>query len=169
MDWQMVTDIATIVSTAIFAVSIVFIWFQLRQQTKLTKWANAQTMANQVMNFNMELLKDKTLAELWRNGRLKYKNYDEATKERYESLLSWWLVLYETMTYLVKQGLLDQDFLAFWEKDLAGFVEDQLLKEYWEGKRHLYLKEFRVRVDQLITRQQVDNKPKDGQGIHSKS
>jgi hypothetical protein len=164
MDWSIASDIATTISTLVFVVSIVFIWLQLRQQTKLIKVANAHSMTNLVMNFNMEILRDKNLAALWRNGRRDYKKYDDATKEQYESLLSWWLLLYENVAYLAKQGMFDTDFLASWDRDFASFVKNQLLKGFWEEKRAFYSNDFGARIDKIMAQSQDGSKDS---GVHA--
>jgi len=40
MDWEKAANIATVVEAIVVTVSIIFIWKQLRQQTKLTRIAN---------------------------------------------------------------------------------------------------------------------------------
>jgi hypothetical protein len=68
MDWEKAANIATVVEAIVVAVSIIFIWKQLRQQTKLTRIANTQALVDISSPFNLELIKDPKMAALWVRG-----------------------------------------------------------------------------------------------------
>lgn len=44
--WEKSANIATVVEAIVVTISIIFIWKQLRQQTKLTRIANTQALVD---------------------------------------------------------------------------------------------------------------------------
>jgi len=83
MDWAKAASIATVVESIIVIVSVVFIWIQLRLQTKLTRIANTQALVEISSPFNLELIKDAAMAALWIKGSKDYDSFDEV-KQRYQ-------------------------------------------------------------------------------------
>src|SRR6185369_5305770 len=91
MDWEKAANIATVVEAIVVTASILFIWKQLRQQTKLTRIANTQALVAISSPFNLELIKDREMAALWIKGANDYGTFDEVRQYQYKSLLIWWL------------------------------------------------------------------------------
>lgn len=150
MDWQQASNIATVVEAIVVAVSIVFIWKQLRQQTKLTRIANTQALVEISSPFNLELIKDQKMAALWIRGSKDYGTFDEVGQYQYKSLLIWWLIFQENIFYQRREGLLDDKIYASWDYDLRFFVTQQNLSERWGELKNAFQTEFRDYVTDLI-------------------
>ena len=58
-------SIAIIVQGLFFIISIVLVWYQLRENTKLVRVANTQKLVELSTPFNFQLAQDRGLAELW--------------------------------------------------------------------------------------------------------
>jgi hypothetical protein len=150
MNWEKAADIATVVEAIIVAVSINFIWKQLRQQTKLTRIANTQALVDISSPFNLELIKDPKMAALWVRGSKDYGTFDEVAQYQYKSLLIWWLIFQENVFYQRREGLLDEKIYASWDYDLRFFVTQQNLRERWGELKNAFQAEFRDYVTGLI-------------------
>lgn len=154
MDWAKAAEIATVFGTIIglisFIVSATLILHQLREQTKLAKATNVQAFVETSSPFNLQLIQDRAMAELWVNGCRSYDTYDDVDRFRYRSLLIWWLILHENVYYQRRNGLLDESYYAAWNNDLKGFVKEQNLEKLWGGMKDSYQKEFVAHVDVII-------------------
>ena len=150
MDWQKAANIATVVEAIVVAVSVVFIWIQLRRQTKLTRIANTQALVDISSPFNLELIKTREVAALWINGARDFDTFDEVGKYQYKSLLIWWLIFHENIFYQRCEGLLDEKIYASWDYDLKLFVRQQNLKLQWDGLKEAFQSEFRDYVTTLV-------------------
>ena len=95
-DWA---SIASIVQGVFVIISIAFIWFQLRENTRLTRASNTQTLVDLSSPFNLQLIQDREMARLWVQGASNYDTLDEIDKYRYYSLIAWWLILHENIFY----------------------------------------------------------------------
>jgi hypothetical protein len=150
MNWQTSANIALTVQTFVIAVSVVFIWLQLRRQTRLARVANTQALVEISSPFNLELIKDPAIAALWINGARDYETFDEVKQYQYRSLLIWRLIFQENVFYQCQEGLLDKNIYASWDYDLQLFITQQNLKVRWTELKDMFQTEFRNYVTGLV-------------------
>lgn len=151
-DWDDAANIATIIEAAVVIVSVLFIWLQIKQQTKLTRVARAQDLVNLSSPFNLDLVKDERLALLWSNGSAGYNNFPEGKKARYKNMLIWWLIFHENIYYQKNEGLLDENIYNSWQADLEFFIRKQPLAPVWPELEGAFEKKFREHVTTLINK-----------------
>jgi hypothetical protein len=157
MDWEKAANIATVVEAIVVAVSIFFIWKQLRQQTKLIRIANTQALVDISSPFNLELIKDPKMAALWVRGSKDYDTFDEVGQYQYKSLLIWWLIFQENIFYQRREGMLDDKTYAPWDYDLRLFITQQNLGERWSELKDAFQAEFRDYITDLISEAAPNN------------
>ena len=122
---EQLADISTIVQSILVVTSLVFIWFQLRQSTELTKAANAQALVEHFTNFNALLMENPEVASLWyAKGKRLHKEEDF---QRYRELLVLWLIIHENVYYQYSKRLLDQQIYQSWHIDLRDTVREHNL------------------------------------------
>ena len=68
MDLDAWAAVATIVQAVFLPVSLFFVWYQLRQQSKFTRATNAQSLVELSSPFNLQLIQDRKFAQLWVQG-----------------------------------------------------------------------------------------------------
>ena len=159
-----IASIATIIEALFVMISVYFIWRELRENVKLTRAANNQALVEISSPFNMQLIQDRNMAEMWIFGTKKYADMDDVDRYRYKSLLIWWLILHENIYYQHVGGLLDRDTYMAWNADLDGFVRSKKLWLYWEDMKSNFREDFASHVSQIAekhrsasTAQQVNN------------
>ena len=145
-------SIATIIEAIFVVISVFFIWREVRETGKLTRAANNQSLVELSSPFNMQLIQDRKMAELWISGSKNYDQMDEVDMYRYLSLLTWWLIHHENIYYQNSKGLLDENIYKGWAIDLEEFVKEQKLWLYWDERKSHYQPEFSNHVSQLIER-----------------
>ncbi len=159
MNWEMVSGLSAIIQAVAVIVSLFFIWKQIREQTTLTKAANVQALVELSSPFNLELIKDREMAEMWSQGRQRYEKSDQTRdadyRARYANLIIWWLMLHENIYAQHDMQLLDDVFYTPWEKDLRSFVAHQLPEEIWKGLKENYSEGFARHVDALLLHQKM--------------
>ena len=111
MDWLIrnastIGNLGQAAEAFIVTVSVVMIYFQLIQQTKLTRIANNQALVEISSPFNLGLIKDQNMAALWVKGSKEYNGFDEVKKYQYESLLIWWLIFHAKYLLSEKGGFI---------------------------------------------------------------
>lgn len=150
MTWQTSANIALTVQTFVIAISVIFIWLQLRRQTRLARVANTQALVEISSPFILELIRDPAVAGLWINGARDYDTFDAVKQYQYRSLLVWWLIFQENVFYQRQEGLLDKNIYASWDYDLRLFITQQNLKLRWAELKDMFQTEFRNYVTLLV-------------------
>jgi Asp-tRNA(Asn)/Glu-tRNA(Gln) amidotransferase A subunit family amidase len=158
--WEKASTIATCIQAVVVVVSLFLIWFQLRQQTKVTRAANTQASVALTSPLNLELAKNPELAKLWLEGAKGFEKgvevkQDELRSTQYEALLAYLLIFHENLYAQHQQGLLDEAISDAWDKDLRDFIEYHHLERHWDEMRDAYQKDFREYVDRIIESQRA--------------
>jgi hypothetical protein len=146
-------SVAIIVQGFLFIISIALIWYQLRENTKLVRAANTQKLVELSSPFNLQLAQDRALAELWRKGIQQFDDLDEIDRERYFSLLSWWLMLHENIYHQWRSRLIDAETFSSWTRDLEYFARRQQLSNHWDRLNVYFEASFAQHVTEIIVRQ----------------
>jgi hypothetical protein len=146
-------NLATIVQGIFVIVSIGFVWYQLRENGRLTRAANSQKFIELSSSFNLQLVQDREMAKLWMQGAKEWDTMDEIDKGRYYNLLVWWLLLHENIYHQWKKKLLDKETYTAWKNDLEGFISAKNLDQHWDHMKANFEASFVDHVSQLIVKQ----------------
>jgi hypothetical protein len=144
-------SIAIIAQGIFFIVSIVLIWYQLKENTKLIRIANTQKLVELSSPFNLQIAQDRELAALWLRGAQHLDDLDEIDRERYFNLLTWWLQLHENIYHQWSKKLIEEDTFVSWTRDLEYFTRRQNLGNYWPRISTFFEPSFAEHVTTIIT------------------
>ncbi len=146
-------SIAIIVQGLLFVISIVLVWYQLRENTKLVRVANTQKLVELSTPFNFQLAQDRGLAELWLQATQHFDELDEVDKSRYFNLLTWLLMLHENIYHQWRNKLIEEDTYNSWTRDLEYYTKTQQLVNHWPRLNSFFEVSFAEHVTEIITRQ----------------
>ena len=150
-DLENLTSIASLIQTFFVILSVFFVGYQIREQNRLTRAANTQTVLALASPFLLQLSQDQNLAKLWMDGAIHYQKLDKVEQFRYLQLLFWWMNLHENIFYQHQNGLIDQQIYAGWQIELRNFIRDKHIKEFWDkDMKSLFRTEFGQLVETLI-------------------
>jgi hypothetical protein len=156
MTWEKAAHISTVAQFFVVFVSVGFIWYQLRQQTKLARIANTQAQAALVSPFNLEIAQNEKMAKLWIISSEEWEKLSVENKEQYDSMLRWWFIFYENIFFQKESGLLDKSIFEGWLRDIDDFVEDQLVEKHWSKLNKAYHQTFvdymNARIEEKMTK-----------------
>jgi hypothetical protein len=149
---QALTSMATLIQTIFFVISVLFIWYQIREHNRLTRVANTQTLVSLAAPFLMQLSQDRDMAALWVNGTKNYDTMDEVDRFRYIQLLAWWLILHENIFFQYHSGLVDETmYHQGWEIQLQDFVRRVQIGLFWEKElKRFFRVEFQHQIEKMI-------------------
>lgn len=148
---QSIANIAIIIQTIFFVISVFFIGYQIRERNRLTRAANTQALVEVSAPFLLQLSQDRNLAELWVNGANDYDTLDGVDQFRYTQLIAWWLIHHENAFYQYRKRLLDDTIYHAWQVDLQDFVRRSQLGLFWEKEhKRFFQTEFQQEIERLI-------------------
>ena len=142
-------NIATIAQGIFVIVSISFIWYQLRETTRLTRAANTQNLIGLSSPYNLQLMHDREVITLLIDGAKQYDKMDTVDKRRYHEVLVWWLMLHENIYHQWRERLLNKETYIAWAHDLENFVAEQL-SQHWDSMKASFEPSFAAHVSQII-------------------
>ena len=146
-DWA---NIATIVGALAIPIAALALWVPLRQQTKLTRVANAQTLTELAASLNLQLIQDANVASFWVEGPAKFDDYSKLDQFRYTSLLIWWLLLHENVFIQKQSKLLDDKTYQAWQSDLRKFIAEHHLRKHWASLKTNLHPDFALYVEKFL-------------------
>jgi hypothetical protein len=156
--WDKASVIASLIQAVAVIVSLIFIAYQVRKQTKLSRAANMQALAGLISPLNLKLAEDRKLATLWLKGPpvpdVEFEVTEELLDEfQYTKLFATYLIFYENVFTQYQMGLLDEDVYDAWDKDLQAFLESfetETLEKDWKERRDAYRSAFHQHIDDKI-------------------
>jgi hypothetical protein len=152
MSLQDFANISQIAQAVLVVISLVFIWYQLRESVRLAKSENARSLAEQSCAFNSLLIQNAELAELWYSYGKNLGKGGETARLRYREMLIQWLIFHEHIYYQKKQKLLDEEIYRAWLADLEGTVQNHNLDVLSSGTQNTFPGEFGRHLNQLQAR-----------------
>jgi hypothetical protein len=150
MELHDLVDVSQVVGGAALFVSVLFLFFELRTNNRLTRAANNQALVGLSSPFHLTLIQDRGMAALAATGAERYHEMDEVDQYRYRSLLSWWLILYENIYYQWRRKLLDTRSFKPWANELRVFIRQQNLGAHWPPMKGLFQDQFADYLQGLI-------------------
>jgi hypothetical protein len=150
---QLIQDLANVSLVVGGLVAVLSIWIlfrELRENNKLTRASNTQALVELSAPFYLGLIQDRQMAELYARGASSWDDMDDVDRNRYKSLLVWWLVFHENVYYQFRNGLLDNHSYKPWAKDLVQFTHEQGVGRHWPAMRHLFQDEFAIHVSRIL-------------------
>jgi hypothetical protein len=151
-------SLAIIVQGIFFVVSIIVLWYQVRENTALVRTANTQKLVELSSPFTMELAKDRELTKLWRKGAEDISALDDIDRERYFGLLTCYLVMQENIYHQWGKHLIDRDTFVSWTRDLEYYVRRQNVGNYWNLLGDFFESSFSEHVSAIILQQSKEQK-----------
>ena len=142
-DWAAVSTIAQAI---LVVISLGFIWYQLRESTKLAKAENVRALVEQAAAFHAPLYQDGQLGELWYTFGRKFR--DDTEKLKYHEMIVQWLLFHENIYYQHSQGLLAEEIYQSWLVDLKATMGEHNtdlidIKGLFPGQYGLHLLELK--------------------------
>jgi hypothetical protein len=156
MSLNNLASIAIIVQGLLFIVSIGLLWYQLRENTKLIRAANTQKLVELSVPFNLQLAQDRALTALWSQATQHFDDLDEIDQSRYFNLLTWWLMLHESIYHQWRNKLIDRETFTSWTRDLEYFANAQKLARHWPRLNGYFEASFSQHVTAILARQTAE-------------
>ena len=149
--------VATVAQLVLLIVSVYFVWHQiqdakeqLQKSVELTQASNAQKLVELTSPFNLQLIQNAEMAELWILGAGRYDQMGSVDRERYYNLLMWWLILHQNIFHQRKQGLMDKLTYVSWDNDLRYFVATKSIERHRGLWSSLFEPGFVGHLDELV-------------------
>lgn len=156
MSWENFADLAQVLEAAFVAVSLIFIWRELRTSRLLARAANTRELVEAAAPFYMTMFNSRDSARLWLRGIRGEESLAPDEAFQFRSILNWWNNFYENVFAQHRDGLLHEDYYQAWRAALGYVAAQPGFARHWRETRDYYSAEFRQLVDSLGAQQTAE-------------
>ena len=130
MNWQAVSAIAEVVGVIAVVVSLIYLAIQIRQNTKVSRAATRQAIAESTEKLGDDLINNSDMAAIFvrhlSGGALSPAEKLRLQARCYRDLQHW-----ENVHYQYNEGLLSEDQWRGFRKNLGTLLAIEAYQDYW--------------------------------------
>lgn len=146
-------NIGQIIGAIAVVISLIYVAFQIRQNTNAIRAATAQSVHEHFANWYNSFARDASLSQIAINGLKDYGSLSEADKARCVAVFMAFLSYSQNAFLKWRQGLLEPSLWLGWEQVIMNLVCAPGGKAFWKERAYLFGEEFRRHVeDDLMKR-----------------
>ena len=143
-------QISQIVASAAVVVSLFFIGFQIRQNTKATRAASHQAVSHALNRLNLSWARDAEMARIWLSGLTDRSLLTPEERWRFDATLRAYLHVCETMFTQAELGAGDLGIVVAEENGIRAVFSSESARAWWAENPFGFSSEFRDYVGRLI-------------------
>ncbi len=150
MNWEAIGAIGEIMAAAGVIGSLVFVGWQMLQNTNALHTATSHSHMEIYTSLSMSIAENRELATLWSSGLADFSSLDAVDRVRFIAVASSAFRYYETSYVQHSKGNLDDELWNNIEKQLRDMTATPGVVSWWELRRHWYSVRFSSLVESLI-------------------
>ena len=150
MNWEAASAIGEIVGAAGVVGSLVFVGWQLLQNTDALRTSTSQSHMEVYSSLSLHIVESRETATLYLRGLADLSSLDEVDRVRFIALMSAIFRYYETSYVQHTRGKLDQELWEDLEKQLRDMTAAPGIRSWWKIRRHWHSADFTSLIDSLI-------------------
>ena len=143
MTLEQAAFLSQIVSAVAVIASLIFVGFQLRQNTKSIKAATSQSHSATYHQIISSLATNGELAHLWRVGLAGLEGCSDDDRVRFFAITSTLFRFYEASRIQWRHGQLDKEHWHTIEQQVISLRGQPGIETWWASRRYWHSEEFR--------------------------
>lgn len=152
MNWDFAAVIAQIVGAIAVVISLVYLAWQIRAQTRESRLNATRELAQDFRNLVAEVSQDEAIFGLFRRSVNDYENLCEEERARIHMYFySRIFGLHEQVHLHLKHKNIDTMFLESIQNRFSELIQTQGFKAWRERNSYIYTTEFQQYVDRIIS------------------
>jgi hypothetical protein len=149
MDISTLGAVAQIAEAGLVAVTVIFIWYELRETQRMTRAANTHKLFESLTPFYMAAMQDRDLLRLYGASGEDIAKLDSIDRLRHRAIHLWWLSVFENFYRQAQGGFVERGYAEGWDRSLAAFVCSPGITAIWPSARHQFDAAFVAHVENL--------------------
>lgn len=150
MNLQDLANIFTIIEATAVVVTLVAIFFQIKQTNSLNMSNSYQQLTAAYNEVILGIAENKDLHDLYLIGKEAPEKLNEVELARFYLITASILTFYESLFFLREKNLIADDQFSGWKRALAGNLEQLGYKRYWVERSYRYSTGFQEFVGNLL-------------------
>ena len=142
--------VSQIVASVALVTSLIFVGFQLRQNTNSMKISAAQTHATNYQHIVSVIVGSGEMARIWRLGLADLGALNDDDRVRFIVTTTNMVRAWEASFSGWRRGQLDAEHWHFIEQQATDFVQHSGCQAFWKVRRHWFLPEFQQWIESMF-------------------
>jgi len=147
MNWDAVGAVGEVVGAAAVVVSLIYVGFQIRQNTSSAQAATFQSYVENAMGWMASVYEDAELCDLWRRGNEDLDSLNANDKDRYSFLQLAFFRMFENVYLQVQKGFVKHEQWEGLRESYLMLIDAPGLQQWWRDNARRYSNSFREFVD----------------------
>lgn len=143
MNWDAVGALAELVGATGVIASLIFVGFQVRQNTRSVRAATYDSLVRSNGQWLDSIIQDAHLASGFEHVVESWDTVDEADRPRLMYLMTQLFRHWENAFFQHRQGTLETTLWETWEAIILSYFHQPGVQQWWQLRRHAYSLEFR--------------------------
>ena len=149
MEREWASLIISSLTLAVFLISVILIYRQLKQVERSIQGSTYQSMMDEGSAINRIFVDNPDLADLW--GHVTYVGVKGEPKEvRQAWIITMMMDFYENMYFQHEQGNISKEIWARWSRHILNVFRNTKVQEQWDKAKDVYYKPFREFIDSAL-------------------
>lgn len=149
MNWDAISGIAELVGASGVIGSLIYVGFQIRQNTTATRRTNARSTAS-VIGSVYDTLIAADVAEIFVRGSQDLQALDAVERYRFDLAMVRWLQAIEQAYLDYRDDLYPQEVFDTYRQNIPGVLNSPGGSEWWNQRDAWFTADFRAHVEQLL-------------------
>ena len=166
MNWEAISAVSEIVGAIAVVASLIFVGWQLLQNTEAIKTSTSQSHVDSFMNIAVTVSEGREFANLYRTGIYNPEDLDDVDRVRFIAFMSGIFRYYEASYIQYKKGNLDKELWESLEIQLSEIASTRGFEFWWAVREKWHSPDFRNLVNE---RNKLEQRPISYRGTDSES
>jgi hypothetical protein len=150
MNLTEISQISQTLGSAAVVASLIFVGFQIRQNTKATRAASHHAVSEALNRVNLLWARNSEMTRIWLSGMSDRRGLTAEDRWRFDSTVRAYLHVCETMYMQADLGIGDLGIVAAEENGIKTVFSSEGVREWWAENPFGFSPEFRDYVGRLI-------------------
>jgi hypothetical protein len=143
MNWEAVAAIAEAVGALAVFVSLVYLAYQIRQNTASIKASSYDSFVSHTSSLAALLLSNEDLGRAWGRGLAKPDELNPTDRQRFHSLMLRFYRQLESAHRQSASGLIEPDLFGVWWQEALQYAREPGAAAWWRANRQFFTTTFR--------------------------
>jgi len=166
INWEAVSAIAELLGVVLVVASLVFVGWQLLQNTQAIKTSTSQSHVDTFMTIAVKVSEEREFATVFHTGAFNPEDLDDIDRVRFIGFMSAIFRYYEVSYIQYKKGNLDREFWESLEIQLSEVTATRGFEFWWAVREQWHSQDFRNLVNE---RNKLEQKPINYRGKENES
>ena len=149
MSWDAISGVAESVGAFGVIISLIYVGYQIRQNTLATQRTNARLSASDHARALHAVL-DKEVADIVLRGTDDLDSLTPVERYRFDLAIHVWLEANEQAFADYRQQNFPEEFIAIYRTRIAAVLDTPGMRKWWESRRAWHSHEFRNEIDEIL-------------------